>query len=79
MFFDLREAICGKGKKASGLGSKSNAILTTIGAAIAHKLGVDDPTTLGVAVLILLALGNSAKKVFCKITTPKEFKKFLSR
>ena len=79
MFFELREAICGKGKKASGLSKKSQAALTTIGAAIAHKLGIADATALGIAVLILLALGDSAKKAFCKVTTPEEFKKLLSR
>jgi hypothetical protein len=76
MFYELREIICGKGKTPTGLGTKTQAVLTAIAAAIGKRLGVDNPTALGLAVLLLLflSLGNAAKKHFAKFPRPRNLR-----
>jgi hypothetical protein len=77
LFGELRQLICGKGKNPSPLGAKSHAALTSLGAIVVHKLGIADPTGLGIAVLILLSLARVTKKTFCRMTSPEELKKYL--
>jgi len=49
-------------------------VLTALAAAIAHKLGISDSTALGIAVLVLVSIGNASKKVFCRMTTPQQLR-----
>jgi hypothetical protein len=65
---EIREQICGKGKKPSNLGIKSQSLVAGIAVALAHKFGFDGPYASGVAVLILMAIANATKKSFCKMT-----------
>jgi hypothetical protein len=77
LFGELRQLLCGKGKKSSPLGGKSHAALASLGAIVVHKLGIADPTGLGIAVLILLSLARVTKKTLCRMTSPEELKKYL--
>ena len=64
---ELRTIICGKGKTPKKLGTNSQAVLTALAAALAHKLGLDQPTAIGIAVLMLMTLGQATKRAFCKM------------
>src|ERR1035437_2889810 len=67
IFVQLRKIICGTAKSPGKLGNKSQAALTALAAFLAHRLGVSDSTALGVAVLVLLSLGNASKAAFCRM------------
>ena len=77
IFNDLRKIICGKGKTPAKLGHKSTAVLTSLAAFIAQYLGISNPTALGIAVLVLLSLGNATKTAFCRTTNADQIKKLL--
>ena len=65
---ELRTVICGKGKNPKKLGTNSQAVLTALAAAITRKIGITDPTAMGIAVLMLITLGAATKKAFCKMS-----------
>jgi hypothetical protein len=61
-----RKIICGKGKNPKKFGSGSHAVLSGVAAAIAKKFGISDPAAIGLAVLVLMTLGQATKNAFCK-------------
>jgi hypothetical protein len=65
---ELRTLICGKGKNPTKLGPESQAMLGALAAAIARKLGISDATSVGLAVLVLITLGQATKNAFCKMS-----------
>jgi hypothetical protein len=65
---ELRDLLCGKGKKPKALSANSHALLSALAALIAKKLGVADSTAIALAVLVLVALGRATKNAFCKMT-----------
>lgn len=73
---ELRGIICGKGKTPKKLGTNSQAVLTALAAAATPKLGISDPTAMGVTVLMLITLGRATKKAFCKMSDLEELKLF---
>jgi hypothetical protein len=66
---ELRAIICGKGKSAKKLGKNSQAILAAVAAVVSRALGIGDPTATGIAVLVLITLGQATKNAFCKMST----------
>ena len=74
MLRELRTIICGRGKTPRKLGTQSQALLTAVAAAIARKVGLDGPSAIGLAVLMLIALGQATKNTFCQMTDPEVLK-----
>jgi hypothetical protein len=73
---DIRDAICGKGKNVKPLGPKSQGVIAAIAAAIMHKFGIDAATATGLAVLVLIKLGQILKKRFCQMTDAEVLAEF---
>jgi hypothetical protein len=70
---ELREAICGRKNSEQARPQITGYAYSHCGSIMAH-LGVSNPTALGLAVLVLLSIGNASKKVFCRNTTPAALK-----
>lgn len=71
---ELREIICGKGKKPPKLKTETQGIIAALAALISQQLGVSNPTAVGIAVLILLALAQATRNTFCKMTDTEVYK-----
>jgi hypothetical protein len=65
---ELRNILCGPKKSHGKLSDKFQAALAFLAAALSKKLGIDNPTALGMALLVLLSLARASKKAFCKMT-----------
>jgi hypothetical protein len=65
---ELRNILCGPKKSHRKLSDKFQAALAFLTAALSKKLGIDNPTALGMALLVLLSLPRASKKAFCKMT-----------
>jgi len=61
---ELRAIICGKRKRLGKIGAQSQAFLSAIATLIAQKLGVSNPTAIGIAVLVLITLGKATRSGF---------------
>jgi hypothetical protein len=61
---ELRKIICGNRKTPGKLGREMHAVLAALGAFIAAKLGVSDPTATGIAVLLLITITQATKNAF---------------
>ena len=65
---ELRDILCGTGKKPKPVSHKAQATIAAIAAYITLKFQISSPTATGLAVLALLALARAAKKSFCEMT-----------
>ena len=77
-FTELREKICGKGKKPTPLGANANAALAALGAAICKLLGLSSPLGMGIAVLVVTNAARIGKNALCKMTTPQELTRYFA-
>jgi hypothetical protein len=71
---EFRKIICGSRKSPTKLGKNTQAIISGLAAFITSKLGVSNPTAVGIAVLILLTLAQATKNTFCKMTDTDVYK-----
>ena len=65
---ELRKILCGKGKTPKKFSSHTNNVLSGVAASIAAYLGVHDSAAAGVAVLVLMTLGQVTRNTFCRMT-----------
>jgi hypothetical protein len=66
---ELRQSICGKGKKKfKPIGQTSNATISGLAAFIMNVLHVHSAAATGIAILILLTLAKAVKNSFCRMT-----------
>jgi hypothetical protein len=79
IFKELRKIVCGSGRTPSKLGNTSQAAIAALATEIAYRFGINNPTALGVAVLVFLSLGHATKAALCRMTTPHELKELLER
>jgi len=76
---ELREIICGKGKKPKPLGKEAHAAVSALAVLLAARLGISNATAIGLAVLILITLAQATKNAFCKMDDVEAYKAIKER
>ena len=76
---ELREIICGKGKKPKALGKEAHAAVSALAALLTLKLGISDAAAIGLAVLILITIAQATKNAFCKMDDTEAYKAIRER
>jgi hypothetical protein len=75
---ELRKIICGDGKTPKKLSGHTQGGLAALATFLMQQYGFTNATATGLAVLILIKVGQAAKNAFCK-TTDKDFLASLAR
>jgi hypothetical protein len=68
---ELRKVICEKGHGGIDLSeykSYPKALSVALAGVVMNAIGVKEPMALGIATLVLIALGNATKNAFCTMT-----------
>jgi len=77
LLVELRLILCGRKKQHGKISNETQAAIAMLATAISQKLGLQAPTSVGLAVLAMLCLVRASKKAFCKVTDKEVIKALL--